>query len=131
LGLKILTALIGFSGVGFIVTYIFHQQIFGLFVNYRFHSSSYLLPWMMLSGAMFAGGQMMSLQKMANMNPGLLIKVKIITALLGCIFNFIGAYFYGMFGVVMAQLGFSFIYSVWMISITYKNEINFLIKKLS
>ena len=105
--------------LAFIFTCIFNKEIFELFVSLKFRSAAHLLPWMLLSGGMFAGGQLMSLQLMSDMRPRLMTQVKIVTALLGVSLNLIGAYFYGMLGVVIALLGFSVIYFVWIAFIIY------------
>ena len=40
---------------------------------------------------------------------------KIVTALFGVIFNFLGAYWYGILGIVGAGFLFSIMYFIWMV----------------
>jgi O-antigen/teichoic acid export membrane protein len=120
--LKILILITILAGVGVMLTTIYHQQIFSSFVNSRYQSVSNLMPWMVASGAMFAGGQIMSLQFLIAKRPEMMTKVKIVTALIGFILNIVGAYYFGMTGVVAAIFIFSLIYMVWSIYLMYSED---------
>lgn len=105
LGLTCLTSLLALA---------FHQQIFGVFVSQKYNSVSSLLPWMILSGGIFAAGQAIALNLMSLMRSEAMVIVKIVTALVGVVLNFAGAYWYGTAGVVLAGVAFSIFYLVWM-----------------
>jgi O-antigen/teichoic acid export membrane protein len=92
----------------------FHKSLFDILVPPKYQSVSYLLPWMLLAGGLFAAAQMLSLKLMSEMKSSNLAKIKIITALLGVIFNTAGAAYMGTPGVVAGLLLFSIIYFVWM-----------------
>jgi len=106
--------------LGFGVTLLSHEWLFGLLVAAAFRSSSYLLPWVVLAGGVFSAGQMLALKLMSEMKPSALTTVKIVTALIGVFLNVSGAALAGMQGVVGAMVAFSGIYFVWMIVIARK-----------
>lgn len=92
----------------------FNRQIFSIFVAAEYGSVSNLLPWMILSGGIFAAGQTITLNLMSLMKTETMMRAKILTALLGVILNCAGAYWYGTVGVVLAGVAFSLSYLVWM-----------------
>lgn len=108
---------LGGTGAAFIVALLLHTQIFKVFVAKEYRSASYLLPWMLLAGGIYATGQIIALNLMSQMKPHLMITAKIVTALLGVIFNFAGAYWFGIEGVVLANILFSVLYSLWMVTL--------------
>jgi O-antigen/teichoic acid export membrane protein len=91
----------------FCFTYLLQSQIFQIFVYREYKVVSYLLPWVVLSGGIFASSQTISLNLMSQARTQVMLPFKIITALLGTIFNFAGGYLYGVLGVVMASMLFS------------------------
>ena len=99
---------------GFAITFSIHEWLFSMLVAPEYRSSSHLLPWVVLSGGIFAAGQMLALKLMSEMKPSAMTKAKIVTALIGTLLNVIGAGLAGMQGVVWAMLVFSGIYLIWM-----------------
>ena len=87
--------------------------IFKILVAEEFRTASYLLPWMILTGGFFATGQTLASKFLSQANTRSLIVVKVATALLGLALNVVGAYWYGIKGVVCAGLAFSFVYFLW------------------
>ena len=108
------------TGIVFFVAMMFHAQIFQLFVAQEYASVSHLLPWMMLSGGLFAAGQTIALNLMSQMNAHTMMMAKITTALMGVIFNITGAYWFGITGIVFASVLFSLSYFLWMVILTPK-----------
>lgn len=106
---------LGLTIVAFIVTFIFHAQIFGLLVADEYRSVSYLLPWLTFSAGLFAAGQINALNLMSQMKTNKMVIAKVVTALLGVLLNFIGAYAYGINGIVAASFIFSIMYFLWMV----------------
>ena len=92
---------------------IFHKQFFLLLVAPEYRSVSYLLPLLVLSGGLFAIGQMINVTFFVKADTQALIYPKIITAILGILLNYLGAYFYGLVGVVAAGVAFSLMYLIW------------------
>lgn len=110
-----LTGLVmGFTGVIFIIAYLFHTQIFKIFVAKEYMTVSSLMPWMLLSGGVFAAGQTISLNLMSQMKTLTMLPAKIITAILGIVLNIAGAMLYGTTGIVFASVLFSLSYFIWM-----------------
>jgi O-antigen/teichoic acid export membrane protein len=97
----------------FLFAQLFHEWIFNLLVAVQFRTVSYLLPWMILAGGLFAAGQMLSLKLMSDLNTQALVWPKIITSLLGAALSFTGAYFAGLSGVVIAAVAFSVLQLLW------------------
>jgi O-antigen/teichoic acid export membrane protein len=108
-----ISALFITAGV-FLVAFCWHSQIFKIFTAEKYHRVSYLFPWMILAGGVFAAGQSISLNLMSLMKTYDMMAAKICTAVLGIVFNFAGAYFYGIKGIVIAGVLFSVIYFIWM-----------------
>ncbi len=92
----------------------FHQIIFTLFVDSKYFTISYLLPYVFLYGGIFAAGQMLSIDLQSKMKTKSMISVKIVTAIIGIAANFTGAYFSGIKGVVFAGVIFSVVHFIWM-----------------
>jgi O-antigen/teichoic acid export membrane protein len=102
------------TALAFVLTLLLHEWIFQLLVAARYHSVSYLLPWMVLAGGIFAAGQMLALKLMSEMKSAVMTTAKIVTALLGVFLNVYGATKFGLQGVVAAVVAFSGIYFLWM-----------------
>ena len=111
---------IGVTGVAFLTVLSLHTQIFRIFVAKEYASVSYLLPWILLSGGIFTAGQTFELKLMSHKKTNAMIVVKIITAMLGVIFNFIGAYLYGIVGIVFASILYSAVYFLWILVLSRK-----------
>jgi O-antigen/teichoic acid export membrane protein len=90
-----------------------HEQIFQLFAARKFRGVSGLLPWIVLSGGIFAAAQLVGLNLMSRLQVNAMILCTISTAIAGIVMNFVGAYFFGLSGVVGAGLAFSILYFVW------------------
>ncbi len=75
------------TGAGFVLTLFFHKLILTALVAPEYQSVSPYLPWMLLSGGLFAAGQTISLNLMSQMRTRAMIAAKIVTAVLGTLFN--------------------------------------------
>ena len=102
------------SILAFIFTYYFHGWIFRILVAESFREASQFLPWVVLAGGLFATAQMLSLKVLSELRSNSLISIKIITALIAVFANIVGAWLFGLLGVVVALVFFSLIYMVWM-----------------
>jgi len=103
-----------FTCFGFLIALIFHEFIFRILVATAFRESSYLLPWVVLAGGVFAAGQVIGIKLASELKVKEQIIPKIVTALIGMLCNLLGAIYAGIQGVVAALVVFSVIYFVWM-----------------
>ena len=99
----------------FIITLLTHDWIFHLFVAKEYVAASYLLPWITISAGIFSAGQVLSIDRMSALDTKGLIAPKVTTAIIGGLLNILGAYMYGIEGVVAASLLFSVIYFSWLL----------------
>jgi hypothetical protein len=90
-----------------------HSYVFGILVAPEYRVVSSLMPWLVLSGGLFAAGQAATLSLLSGTRTQKLIAPKITTAVFGILFNFAGAYLAGLAGVVLASLAFSTLYFMW------------------
>jgi O-antigen/teichoic acid export membrane protein len=102
------------TGIGFLLARGLHATVFKLLVSSQYQSVSYLLPWMVLAGGLFASGQMLSLKLMSAMKPAAMTIAKIVTALFGVLLNVYLASVAGLQGIVGAMVAFSLVYFAWM-----------------
>jgi len=100
-----------------------HKWIFQVLVAQEYRSASYLLPWMILAGGVFASGQALASSLQAQLKTRDMMTAKIITALFGVALNIVGAFWYGMMGIVCAWLIFSMVYFLWMVALVYDGRI--------
>lgn len=104
--------------VAFSMTWALHQLVFMIFVSPEFRGHSYLLPWFVLAGGLFATGQMLVLKVLSEVRPRILLTVKIGTAVLGVVLNIAGAWVAGISGVIAALVIFSVVYLTGMLWLT-------------
>ncbi len=105
----------GLTLIGTIIAFFLHHQIFSLLTTSQYAEISWLMPWMVLSGGIFAAGQFASLSLMSGKKTRSLIAPKVLTALLGILLSFTGAAWLGLPGVVSAGIIFSCVYLVWIL----------------
>lgn len=122
LGWRLTLLALSMTSVAFVLALLFHKQIFQLLVAKEYAQASSLLPWIVLAGGIFAAGQTISLNLMSQLKTRSMISVKIITASIGILLNFAGAYFFGIEGVVFASILFSFLYFCWMAAIAKRSQ---------
>lgn len=111
---RLTSVTLGMTATAFLVAFLFHIQIFQLIVAKEYAIVSFLLPWIILSGGFFAVGQTIALNLMSQMKTHTMLVIKIVTALCGAIMNVVGAYYFGIAGIVFAGILFSITYSLWM-----------------
>jgi O-antigen/teichoic acid export membrane protein len=98
---------LGVTGVVFLTALLLHHQIFWLLVARQYTTVSHLLPWILLASGLFAAGQALALNLMSQMRTQAMAFAKISTCVLGIAFNFAGAYWFGINGIVVAGILFS------------------------
>lgn len=106
--------------IAFMLALGLHDWIFRLLVASDYRGISYLLPWMVLAGGIFASGQMLALKMMSELRSTSIIGVKIGTAILGVLFNIYGVLVGGVTGIIVAVLAFSVIYFLSMLLLSFQ-----------
>lgn len=106
------------TGVVFLIGLLSHEWLFQILVAKPFQISSYLFPWTILAGGLFAAGQMLALKLMSELKVRVMIGVKICTAVIGILCNWIGVLLLGLPGIVVGLVVFSFCYFLWMTCIS-------------
>lgn len=91
-----------------------HQPLFDLLVGPNFRSASYLLPYMLLAAGLFTAAQIAGQSPLLELDARKLLVPKLVTTSAGVLLNLVGAYFYGIEGVVGAGVVFSLFYFLWM-----------------
>jgi O-antigen/teichoic acid export membrane protein len=94
---------------------LFHGFLFRLLVAREYRSVSVYLPWMVLAGGLFACGQMAALDAMSRGQTQSLILPKVGSAVFGIGINIAGAFYWGLRGIVFANVAFGLIYLASMI----------------
>ncbi|MFM2004530.1 MAG: hypothetical protein RLZZ09_185, partial [Pseudomonadota bacterium] len=105
---------LGCTAFAFILTQETHAWFFKFLVGESYRAVSIYWPWVIVAGGLFAAGQTLSLQLMAEMQSAKMATSKIVTALLGITANVIGAKQEGVPGVIAALTIFSVVYFFWM-----------------
>lgn len=96
-----------------IAAYFVHVFVFNILVGPSYRSISWMLPLMVIAGGVYATGQVVSLAIQSRSNVSILITPKIGCAILGVAGNLLGAYTYGIPGIVTSIIVCSMIYAVW------------------
>jgi O-antigen/teichoic acid export membrane protein len=113
---RVLTTIVfAVTAVAVLFALLLHRQLFAIFVASEYASVSYLLPWVILSGGIFAASQSVTLRLMSQLRVREMLAAKITTAILGVLLNILGAWTFGIRGVVMASIAFSTLSLVWML----------------
>jgi O-antigen/teichoic acid export membrane protein len=99
--------------------------IFGLLTPPKYHPAGSFFPAMMLSGGLIASAEVLALRSHLRLNPEVLLKPKIGTALIGIVLSTGCAYWFGLRGVVVARLLSSVCYAVWILLVT-SNALSYL-----
>jgi O-antigen/teichoic acid export membrane protein len=113
LNYMLLVGSVGLTMVGTILAFLLHRQIFWLVVAPQYRQVSWLLPFMVLAGGLFASGQIASLAFMITGDTQRLLVPKAGASVLCVLLNLVGAYVFGIAGVVLSNVTFSVVYLIW------------------
>jgi O-antigen/teichoic acid export membrane protein len=107
-------SVVGGTLVGFVTTYTLHSFIFRVLVAEEYRAHSNLLPWMVLAGGLMASYHTVG-ARLANMMTTRKAIIPVIISSIGSVtFNFLGAFFAGLQGVIAALVVGSLLHVVVM-----------------
>jgi O-antigen/teichoic acid export membrane protein len=98
-----------------VVAACFHGVIFAALVPADYRSVSWLLPGLVLSGGLFAAGQVVSLSLHVGVQTYRLVAPQVAVAISGAAINLIAAMLFGVRGVVGAGILISTAYVIWVV----------------
>lgn len=101
--------------VGTLIAFLTHTWLFEILVASEYRSVSYLLPWVLLAGGLFAAGQVSAMKMLIQTDSQALLTPKIATSMITIILNFLGVYLGGLAGLVYALVISSVLYFLWMV----------------
>ncbi len=96
--------------LGMAVSAAYSEKIFALIIDSKYIGASKFLPYMLLSAGLFQAGEIVSSQMMAENRNDEIFKVKMLAACICLLLNILGAYLYGIPGIVSAMIIFSLVY---------------------
>jgi O-antigen/teichoic acid export membrane protein len=111
------------TGLATGVAALLHEPVFRLLADARYRAVSPLLPWMVLSGGLFAAAQTGALSVLSGPSARALIAPKIVTGAAGTALAFLGAGKAGLPGVVYASVATSLLYCVWTLLLVGRTNI--------
>ena len=100
--------------LGTLTAAVVHPLVGRLLLAEAYRGVTYLFPWMVAAGGLFATGQVMALLFMLANQSRMLIAPKIVTAIAGIAMNVAGAWLYGTRGVIAATIAFSLLFCAWL-----------------
>ncbi|MBK8988623.1 MAG: lipopolysaccharide biosynthesis protein [Chloroflexi bacterium] len=103
------------------LAYFLHGPIFNVLVAAEYRAISWLLPWIILGGGLFATGQVATISLLSEANTKRLIAPKIGTAVCATSLNFAAAHFYGLPGVIFAGVVSGVVYIIWILALVRHN----------
>jgi O-antigen/teichoic acid export membrane protein len=109
-----------FSIVGFILTYFFHNKIFGFLTSKTYLDYSYLLPYVVLSAGFFSAGQILNLKMESKIRVKEMVFIKVSTSIFGILLNFLLAATHGINGVLVGSFIYALIFYFGMLFVSKK-----------
>src|SRR5579872_1934898 len=108
---------VGITLLGVAVMFLVRQPMFSLLVAPEYRTASSLAPAMVFASGVFATGQVAALNQLTRSATRALIAPKAVTACLGTLLNCIGAWEWGIGGVVAGNAAFSILYLLWVLGL--------------
>ena len=112
---RLVAIVLGLAAATALMSAMAHRRLFELLVAEEYRHASYLLPPMVLAGGLFAAGQVAALPLLSEQRTQPLLAPKVLTAIAGIVLNALGAWWFGVPGVVGAGAVFSSAYLAWVL----------------
>jgi O-antigen/teichoic acid export membrane protein len=71
---------------------------------------AHLMPYMIVAAGFYQAGDVVSSHLMRNIQPNVMMVIKMFSSVFCLVSNFIAAYFFGLFGVVVSMILFGLVY---------------------
>lgn len=94
---------------------VFHDLIFQLLTNERYHAVSHLMPWFVIAGGFQACHHILGMRITATLQVQSIVAPQILSALVFVMCNLVGAYYGGLRGLVYGFVFASLLYLSWML----------------
>ena len=114
-GWRVVTLVLGTTAVAVALAGLLHEPVAQLLLAREYRTASGYLPWLVLSGGLYATAQAVALQFLVRYETRALLRPKIVTALLAIAMNFAGARWFGLSGVIFAGIAFGLVYLLWLL----------------
>lgn len=101
------------TAAGAALAALMHPLVGRLLLAPEYRGVTHYLPWMVVAGGLYAIGQTVSHFFMISNRSAALAAPKIGTAILGILFSFAGAKWFGIAGVIGALIAFGVVYCLW------------------
>jgi O-antigen/teichoic acid export membrane protein len=106
------------TAFSFIVVQQYYAEIVSVVVSAEYQKAAHFIPYMILAAGFYQMGDVFSVQLMRENRPKTLLKIKIFSSLICLMTNMIGAYLYGLSGVVASMVLFGFLYFISFVSVS-------------
>jgi O-antigen/teichoic acid export membrane protein len=103
------------SGLAAISTYMLRRQLVRLMLGHGYGEVAQYLPWLVIASGLFACGQIASEALRDHRETKALIAPKIGTGILAIVLYILGARIAGIYGVVAANIAWTFAYCIWIL----------------
>ncbi len=112
---RLVTAALVLTGLAVLLAFGLHRAVFRWLVASEYHTVSWLLPWMVLAGGVFASGELAAVSLLSGTQTHSLLAPKVTAAAMGVLLSLFGAVRWGIPGVVAASAVASTIYLLWLL----------------
>lgn len=101
-----------------LIGWLFSDLVLTLLAAAEYRNLHSYLPLFLIAGGLFGVGQLAALKLQSMNRMVLLLKIKIVSALIGIVANFILGFYYGAPGIGISLIIFSTIYMLWILIAT-------------
>jgi O-antigen/teichoic acid export membrane protein len=112
----------------YIISSLYHNEIFDFIVPEKYRVYSNLFPIVILSSGLVSASEILKIKLQAELNTKKLVLITGVTCVFSLFFSYIGTNFWGIKGLVYANLYYSSLYLilfVYMVMLKAKNKWNF------
>jgi len=103
--------MLGVAGAGFLVVLVLNPWLAKVLVSQAYRSEVWMLPWLVLSGGLYAVARQFLLSIYSGMDSKKMIPVSVTGGLLALVFNFAGGWLAGVRGILAAGVLFSLVFA--------------------